>query len=73
MSDIVEYIHLRWPEVSKREVRRVVREEFKRQRASLYIRTEEQIVFDTLVRVTQIYEKSKPRGDVEVIQRCTRR
>ena len=62
MSDIVEYIHSRWPEVSKREVRRVVREEFKRQRASVYIRTEEQIVFDTLVRVTQIYEKSKPRG-----------
>ena len=57
MSDIVEYIHSRWPGVSKREVRRVVREEFKRQRASVYIRTEEQIVFDTLVRVTQIYER----------------
>lgn len=53
---IVEYIHTRWPQVSKREVRRIVREEFKRQRASAYIRTEEQIVFDTLVRVTQIYE-----------------
>ena len=54
--EIVEYVCTRWPEISKREIRSVVREECKRQRASVYIRTEEEIMFDTLVRVTQILE-----------------
>lgn len=59
---IVSYVCERWPKYKTRSgsryVRGVVRSEFKAQRESGFVRSDVDIAFDTLMRVTQIFECS---------------
>jgi len=58
------YICNRWQQYNNRcgsrYVRRIIREEFRVQRASDFARSKREIEFDTLVRVTQIFEIKHP-------------
>ena len=60
MDDIVDYITGRWPNLktraASRELRRCIRTVRREERAADFPRTPEQLQFDVLVRVTQIYE-----------------
>ena len=60
MDDIVEYITGRWPNLKTRagtrELRRRIRAVRREERAADFPRTPEQLEFDILVRVTQLYE-----------------
>jgi hypothetical protein len=58
--DIAEFITSRWPNLktraARRELGRVIREVTEKERKADFPRTKEEINFDILVRVTQLYE-----------------
>ena len=60
MDAITEYITGRWPNLKTRagtrELRRRIRAVRREERAADFPRTPEQLQFDILVRVTQLYE-----------------
>ena len=55
-QEIIDYVTGRWPNLTAKEVRRRIRAVRREERAAVFPRTKEQLQFDVLVRVTQLYE-----------------
>jgi hypothetical protein len=53
---VIDYVTGRWPNLTVADVRRRIRAVRREERAHLNARTKEQLQFDVLVRVTQLYE-----------------
>lgn len=63
MTDITAYITSRWPNLktraAHRELKRVIDNVTREERNADFPRTNKEIDFDILVRVTQIYERNE--------------
>ena len=63
MLDITAYITSRWPNLktraARRELKRVIDKVTREEQNADFPRTKEEIHFDILVRVTQIYERNE--------------
>lgn len=55
-AEILNYCLKRWPQLRESDIRRTIRRVTREEKKSPYGWTQEQQLFDILVRVTQIYE-----------------
>ena len=56
MSTTFQYITQRWPNLTQREARQIIRDVTKDETSSPYQWTRDQVNFDILVRTTQLLE-----------------
>jgi len=72
-DDIVAYITSRWTNLKtraqQRRIRQVINAVAQEERASDFPRTTEQVRFDVLVRVTQIYEETTRVNDARLCKK----
>ena len=59
MSTTFQYITQRWPNLTQREARQIIRDVTKDETSSPYQWTRDQVNFDILVRTTQLLECCK--------------